>query len=87
MQSWNAALSCLPSDVQLTPEQESLKAEFEAGLKKAQEAMDKPATTAYSMPSGSLEANNMPWKRALAMEQELMTGQRMSSVCHYQVVS
>ena len=71
----------------MTTEHKALKAQFDAGLKKAKESDVKQQHVAEEnikvMPLDEVR-NNMPWMRALAMEQELLAKQhRMSSVWIY----
>jgi hypothetical protein len=51
------------------------------GLKKAKDSVNRPPYTPTAIPAGSMQQQNLPWKRALAMEQELLAkGRKDSSV-------
>jgi hypothetical protein len=84
MKAWKKALSCLPPEDEMTPEHKALKAQFDAGLKKAEDSNAEQQRAAQEnvrmMPIDQVQ-RDLPWMRALAMEKELMAkGHTMSSV-------
>jgi hypothetical protein len=82
VEAFKKALGCLPSSGELTKQEQLLKTQFEDGLKKAKEAINRPPFEPIVVPAGSLAQNNLPWKRALAMEDELIAQRKIdSSVC------
>ncbi|KAF5385060.1 hypothetical protein D9615_001095 [Tricholomella constricta] len=76
--AFKKALECLPSGNLSKPDQ-VLKAQFEEGLKKAQEAIRRPSFEPVIVPAGSVAQNNLPWKRAMAMEPSLLAQRRMDT--------
>ncbi|KAF8079125.1 TPR-like protein [Lyophyllum atratum] len=76
---WESALACIPARGELTKEQQLLKAQYEEGLKKAKASMAQPLNQPTAVPVGSRQQANLPWKRALAMERELLTNGRKDS--------
>jgi hypothetical protein len=72
--AWENALSSLPSEQNLTPAQIVLKAQYEAGLKTAQDGKAQPPPTdkIIELASSPEGIAMMPWIRALAMEKELV---------------
>jgi hypothetical protein len=87
MNAWETALSCLPPEHEMTPEHKALKTQFDAGLKKAKDSnveLHHAAQDNVKVMSLDQVQNDLPWKRALAMEKELIAKEHtMSSVRIY----
>ncbi|KAH0591282.1 hypothetical protein H2248_001372 [Termitomyces sp. 'cryptogamus'] len=85
--SWNQsinafkkALSCLPSTGELSEVDRNLKDQFESGLKKAEANKNRMVTFNHAFaPAGSVHQKNLPWRRAMAMEQELIAQEDIKS--------
>jgi hypothetical protein len=76
-------LDCLPAEDLMTAEHKTLKAQFEAGLKKAELSIAEQQNVAkenIQIFSVDKVQKDLPWNRALAMEQELVQQQKASSV-------
>ncbi|RDB29131.1 Small glutamine-rich tetratricopeptide repeat-containing protein beta [Hypsizygus marmoreus] len=73
------ALACLPPDENLAPQDKVLKAQFEVGLKKAEECEKRPIPEPMSVPIGGVDAENSPWKRALLMRNEVIANEDLTS--------
>jgi len=64
-----------------------LKVQLEEGLKKSQDAVEnEPAPPVVQLTTGPDDADKVPWKRALVKEQQLLSLNKLSSVCqsHFQ---
>ncbi|KAG5643546.1 hypothetical protein DXG03_000687 [Asterophora parasitica] len=76
VEAFKKALECLPSTGELSKSGQMLKEQFQKGLKKARDAKVSPSPIASLNPTvvraGSSQMENLPWKRALAMEPTLL---------------
>ncbi|RDB28593.1 Serine/threonine-protein phosphatase 5 [Hypsizygus marmoreus] len=79
IQCFTTALKCLPSDKNLTPQDRVLKTQFQEGLKKAEEYEQRPLPKPVALAPGSVDQASVPWKRALAMESDLIAKQERTS--------
>ncbi|KNZ76343.1 hypothetical protein J132_10622 [Termitomyces sp. J132] len=78
--AFKKALSCLPSTGELSEVDRNLKDQFESGLKKAEANKNRMVTFNHAFaPAGSVHQKNLPWRRAMAMEQELIAQEDIKS--------
>jgi hypothetical protein len=73
--AWNKALSTLPSPDLLTETDKLLKSQFEVGLKNAEKGAKEP-----SFEPQIISKENTPWAKAMALEYQYISEQKMSSV-------
>ncbi|KAG6813250.1 hypothetical protein H0H92_012887 [Tricholoma furcatifolium] len=80
VKTYKKALNCLPSTGELSKTDKVLKTQFEEGLKKAEAMLGRKFTPEHILyPDGSKEAKNLPWKRAMKIEAELISKKRVES--------
>ncbi|KAG6874372.1 hypothetical protein C0995_015108 [Termitomyces sp. Mi166 len=78
--AFQKALSCLPSTGELSKADKDLKTQFESGLKKAEANKNRVVIFDHVFaPAGSVHQDNLPWKRAMTMEQELIARSAIKS--------
>ncbi|KAG5653892.1 hypothetical protein H0H81_009484 [Sphagnurus paluster] len=78
--AFNKALQCITSTGELSKQDQVLKSQFEEGMKKSKEALSRPASTdAVVVPAGSVAQNNLPWTRALVLEQTYAAQKKFNS--------
>ncbi|KAF8958005.1 hypothetical protein BDZ97DRAFT_1906614 [Flammula alnicola] len=74
--AWTTALACLPSESQSTETDKKLRVQFTEGLRKAERASNTPVDQGQMM-YGKMD--EMPWNKAIALEQELVDAKEISS--------
>lgn len=85
--AWKRALACLPPDESMSATDRRLKVQLEEGLKKSQDAMENvQAPAIVQLTTCPDDVDKVPWKRALVKEQQLLSMNKLSSVCqsHFQ---
>lgn len=85
--AWEAGLSCLPAEDQLTPEQKALKSQLESGLGNALEAEKKPLGQDQATIVSADMRSNLPWKRAARIEDEFIAKNNPKSSVRFSLPS
>ncbi|KAG6820655.1 hypothetical protein H0H93_013506 [Arthromyces matolae] len=80
VEAFKKALSCLKPIGELSAVEKILKTQFEEGLNKAQGHIDNPRDFDHiALPAGSPAQDELPWKRAMAMEETLIARRDVTS--------